>query len=122
MKTPVSPEAGVFVFLLSVGFPVAHLRAVAFLLTLAAAPALAAGCDFPAPPPPQSSEPALPVRPVNACGQTYEVGYRLEGNILYFPGGGRHAIGEVDEAQAERVLREAYGLVGPRSALVRTRF
>ena len=97
-----------------------RMLAVACLLTLAAVPALAAECDFPEPPPQKPG--AAPVRLVNTCGQTYEVGYRLEGNSLYFPGGGRHEIREVDEAEAERVLRETYGLVGPRSALVRTRF
>jgi len=97
-----------------------RMLAVTCLLMLAAVPALGAECDFPEPPPQKTG--AAPVRLVNACGQSYEVGYRLEGNILYFPDGGWHEIKAVDKVEAEHVLRETYGLVGPRSSLVRTRF
>lgn len=59
---------------------------------------------------------------VNTCGERYEAGYRLEGNTLRFPRGGAHTLPEATPAQAEAVLRDAYGLVGERDALVRTRW
>lgn len=59
---------------------------------------------------------------VNPCGDRYETGYRLEGSTLFFPGGGRHAIGDASPDIAEALLREAYGLIGPREDLIRTRW
>ncbi len=53
--------------------------------------------------------------------QPYEVGYRLDGNTLHFPRGGKHTLPQVTEAEAERILRETYGLVGERDELVRTK-
>lgn len=44
------------------------------------------------------------------CG-FYEVGYHLEGNTLHLPRGGTHALLDVSEAEAQDILREAYGLV-----------
>lgn len=55
------------------------------------------------------------------CG-FYEVGYRLDGNTLYFPRGGSHQLTGVSNAEAKVQLRETYGLIGddPRY-LVRTK-
>lgn len=58
----------------------------------------------------------------DSCGEPYQVGYRLEGNTLHFPSGGMHEVAEEDEAGAEALLREAYGLEGEREALQRTKF
>jgi hypothetical protein len=82
------------------------------------APAQAADCALP-PDVPLKHEGRTPVFK-NPCGQLFQAGYRLEGTTLHFPGGGTHAIRDVSEDEAERVLREAYGLVGPRDRLVRT--
>lgn len=55
------------------------------------------------------------------CG-FYETGYRLEGNVLYFPNGGTHAIAEASEQEAQAILRQTYGLVEAKDgALVRTK-
>lgn len=57
---------------------------------------------------------------VDSCGKVYEVGYRIEGNTLYFPRGGQHALSDVTAVVAEQILRKTYGLVGERDALIRT--
>jgi hypothetical protein len=59
---------------------------------------------------------------VNECGQWYQVGYRIEGDTLVFPTGGRHQIKDTAPGRAEAALREAYGLIGNTDALVRTRW
>ncbi|MBB4267074.1 hypothetical protein [Roseospira visakhapatnamensis] len=79
--------------------------------------ALPAAAAEPAPPPADGSSPAAV-----ASQPRQEPGYRLEGNTLHFPGGGTHAIRDTDRETAEKLLRDAYGLVGPRDALVRTRW
>lgn len=58
----------------------------------------------------------------DACGERYEVGYRLDANTLQIPFGGSHTITNATEAEAEAILREAYGLVGDRDRLVRTKW
>ncbi len=58
----------------------------------------------------------------DACGAAYQVGYRLEGNTLVMPGGGTHEIRQASAQDAERLLREAYGLVGERDHLDRTKW
>lgn len=45
----------------------------------------------------------------NDCG-FYEVGYRLEGNTLYFPRGGTHTLNELPASEAQSILIETYGL------------
>ena len=57
---------------------------------------------------------------VDAQGNSYQVGFRLEGTTLHFPGGGQHALEDTAPEAAEALLRETYGLVGERDALVRT--
>ncbi|WP_186393969.1 MULTISPECIES: hypothetical protein [unclassified Pannonibacter] len=59
---------------------------------------------------------------VDRCGRRYEAGYRLEGNTLFFPGGGKHEIAAAEGENAEDLFRETYGLMGPRDALTRTRW
>jgi hypothetical protein len=88
---------------------------------VAARGATAAECSFPHREP-QPIAGGLQVFFLDSCGRPYEVGYRLEGNTLYFPGGGTHRIEHASQDEAERLLREAYGLVGERDALIRTRW
>ena len=59
---------------------------------------------------------------VDDCGNSYQVGYRIEGATLHTPGGGRHEITDRPAAEAEELLRETYGLVGERNALARTKW
>ena len=59
---------------------------------------------------------------VDAQGNSYQVGFRLEGTTLHFPGGGQHALADTSPEVAEELLRETYGLVGERDALVRTKW
>jgi hypothetical protein len=91
------------------------------LLCLAASPALAQDCTYP-----QREAVQKDGKPeyrfTDSCGQPYEVGYRLEGKTLHFPGGGTHTLPEGSEADAERVFRETYGLVGQRESLIRTKW
>jgi hypothetical protein len=47
---------------------------------------------------------------LGSCG-FYETGYRLEGNVLYLPRGGSHAIEDTSDQEAQALLRDAYGLV-----------
>lgn len=89
------------------------------LLAVRAAPA--ADCSFPHREPLPTAG-GLQVFFLDTCGRPYEVGYRLDGNTLHFPGGGSHRIENVSQDEAERLLREAYGLVGERDALIRTRW
>ncbi|KAA5606081.1 hypothetical protein F1188_08725 [Roseospira marina] len=83
--------------------------------------ALAADCSLPPKGVPLKTEGRTPVLH-NACGQPFQAGYRLEGTTLHFPSGATHALPQATEAEAEETLRIAYGLVGPRDALVRTRW
>ena len=46
----------------------------------------------------------------NDCG-FYEVGYRLEGNTLYFPRGGTHTLSDLPVPEAQAILTETYGLL-----------
>ena len=46
---------------------------------------------------------------LNDCG-FYEVGYRLEGNTLYFPRGGEHTLSDIPVFEAQSILTETYGL------------
>jgi hypothetical protein len=85
----------------------------------AAAEAASEDCGFPQRQPVQV-EGRTQTLFVNACGQRYEAGYRLEGNTLHFPRGGTHTLPDLTEAEAEQTLRRTYGLVGEREALVRT--
>lgn len=87
-------------------------------LLWATAPAHASDCTLP-PDVPLKAEGRTPIFKT-PCGDPYQAGYRLEGNTLHFPGSGTHALREISEAEAEQVLRETYGLVGPRDRLVRT--
>jgi hypothetical protein len=57
---------------------------------------------------------------IDPCGNLYETGYRLEGNELRFPGGGLHRLPDGNQEEAERILRETYGLQGERDKLIRT--
>lgn len=59
---------------------------------------------------------------VDAQGNNYQVGFRLEGKTLYFPGGEQHALEIASTEAAEKLLREMFGLVGERDALVRTKW
>jgi hypothetical protein len=59
---------------------------------------------------------------VDAQGNTYQVGYRLEGSTLHFPGEGIQEIKDAAPETAEELFRDAYGLVGHRDALVRTKW
>lgn len=96
---------------------VAALLSIAFTSSAAAA----ADCEF-AQREPIRNPGGLLTLFMDPCGVRYEAGYRLEGNTLHFPLGGAHTISQASEAQAEAVLRETYGLVGERDALVRTRW
>jgi hypothetical protein len=95
-----------------------HLALAALALTTA--PAFAPDCTYPQREPIQKGE-RTEYRFTDSCGEAYEVGYRLEGNTLHFPRGGRHTLPKGTEADAEKVLRETYGLVGERGALIRTK-
>lgn len=59
---------------------------------------------------------------VDAQGNSYQVGFRIEGKTLYFPGGEEHALEVASTETAEKLLRETFGLVGERDALVRTKW
>jgi hypothetical protein len=59
---------------------------------------------------------------IDSCGNLYETGYRLEGNELRFPGGGLHRLPDGNQEEAERILRETYGLQGERDKLIRTKW
>lgn len=59
---------------------------------------------------------------VDACGNNYQVGYRIEGTALHTPDGGKHEITDRSAKEAEELLRETYGLVGERDALARTKW
>lgn len=78
-------------------------------------------CTFPQREPIQNSGGLLTLF-MNPCGVKYEAGYRLEGNTLHFPFGGSHALRDATQEEAEAALREAYGLVGEREKLVRTKW
>lgn len=90
------------------------------LLAFTAAPTLSQDCTFPQLTPVEQTD-QVQYRFTDSCGEPYEVGYRLEGNTLYFPRGGQHSLPQSSEQEAERVLRETYGLVGERDALIRTK-
>ena len=90
------------------------------LLALIAGPAAAQDCTYPERAP-ISKEGTTQYRFIDSCGQAYEVGYRLEGTTLHFPRGGSHTLTRETEAEAEKLLRETYGLVGERDALIRTK-
>ncbi|WP_299443198.1 hypothetical protein [uncultured Rhodospira sp.] len=96
----------------------ATMLALTFVAPLGVAPASGADCPRPQDLP-LKTEGRTPVFQ-DACGQRFQAGYRLEGTTLHFPGGGTHTLTEATTAEAERVLRDAYGLVGPRHRLVRT--
>ncbi|MBB5278504.1 hypothetical protein HNR26_004605 [Rhizobium rosettiformans] len=90
------------------------------LLSLAASPAFAQDCTYHERQPVQKDG-NTQHRFTDSCGKPYEVGYRLEGNTLHFPRGGQHSLPETTEAEAERILRDTYGLVGGAAGLVRTK-
>ena len=92
------------------------------LLALATGPAAAQAqdCTYPEVAP-ISKQGTTQYRFINSCGHAYEVGYRLEGKTLHFPRGGSHTLTRGTEAEAEKLLRETYGLVGERDALIRTK-
>jgi hypothetical protein len=90
------------------------------LLSLAASPALAQDCTYLEQAPVQQDG-RLQFRFTDSCGQPYEVGYRLEGNTLHFPRGGKHTLPKGNEAEAEKVLRETFGLIGERDQMIRTK-
>ncbi len=90
------------------------------LLALVATSAAAKDCTYPQLTP-VMKEDATQYRFINSCGHAYEVGYRLEGKTLHFPRGGTHTLSQTTEADAEKVLRETYGLIGERNALIRTK-
>lgn len=46
---------------------------------------------------------------LNDCG-FYEVGYKLEGNTLHLPRGGKHTLSDIPVSEAQSVLTETYGL------------
>lgn len=103
--------------------PLAWLFAVALMMTpiYPHTPAQAGECSFPSVADIDLREGASTMHE-NECGEPYEVGYRLEGNTLHFPRGGSHTIRNRDEEAAEALLRETYGLIGDRDALIRTRW
>lgn len=70
---------------------------------------------------PQKENGVMQYRFIDSCGNPYELGYRLEGVTLHFPRGGHHQLPELSEGEAEALLRDTYGLVGERDALIRTR-
>lgn len=90
------------------------------VLAVTASPAFSQDCTYPQREPVEQNG-QTQYRFTDTCGQAYEVGYRLEGNTLHFPRGGKHALPEAKEAEAERVLRETYGLKGERDNLIRTK-
>ena len=90
------------------------------LLVVTASPAFAQDCSYPERAPVQKDG-EVQYRFTDSCGQPYEVGYRLEGKTLHFPRGGKHALPKASEEEAERVLRETYGLNGERGNLIRTK-
>lgn len=96
------------------------LGAIVALSVLNSGPLLATECSFPRMEPLERSD-GTEYRFVDSCGKLYEVGYRMEGNTLYFPKGGKHTLPEANAEEAERVLRETYGLVGERERLIRTK-
>jgi hypothetical protein len=59
---------------------------------------------------------------VDAQNNTYQVGYRIQGSTLHFPGEGFHEIKDVAPEIAEALFRDTYGLIGEREALVRTKW
>ncbi|MDY8108866.1 hypothetical protein U0C82_06870 [Fulvimarina sp. 2208YS6-2-32] len=97
------------------------LTIIATLLGLGTSPATAQICIYPALTPIQTGKQIL-YQFTDSCGQAYEVGYRLEGNTLHFPSGGQHTLPERSDEDAERVLREAYGLIGKPESLIRTKW
>lgn len=99
----------------------AHIAPVLLVLALGASSASAKECSFPRNEPVQQSGKTEYLF-LDTCGRPYEVGYRLDGNTLLFPRGGKHALPKADDASAEKVLRDAYGLVGERDKLIRTKF
>ncbi len=90
------------------------------LLVLVATSATAQDCTYPQLTP-VMKEDTTQYRFINSCGHAYEVGYRLEGKTLHLPRGGTHTLSQETEADAEKVLRETYGLIGERNALIRTK-
>ncbi|WP_281969165.1 hypothetical protein [Roseovarius nanhaiticus] len=90
------------------------------LLVLTASSAVAQDCTYPELAPVKSGD-TTQYRFTDSCGQAYEVGYRLEGKTLHFPRGGTHTLSQETEADAEKVLRETYGLIGERNSLIRTK-
>jgi len=97
------------------------LPLVLTLMAFAASPALAEDCTYPQREPVERDG-QTQYRFTDSCGDAYEVGYRLEGNTLYMPGDAEHSLPEETEAAAETLLREAYGLVGERDSLIRTKW
>jgi hypothetical protein len=91
------------------------------LLAFAAWPAAAQDCTYPTLAPVKNGE-RTQYQFSDSCGEAYEVGYRLEGNTLHFPRGGKHTLPKGTEADAEKVLRETYGLIGSRDSLIRTKW
>lgn len=99
----------------------AHIAPLLLIAALGASTATAEECSFPQKEPVQQSGKTEYLF-LDTCGKPYEVGYRLDGSTLHFPKGGKHALPKADNASAEQVLREAYGLVGEREKLIRTKF
>lgn len=91
------------------------------LLALTAWPAAAQDCTYPDLAPVTLENGTTQYRFTDSCGQAYEVGYRFEGNTLHFPRGGEHTLPELTEAEAKKILRDTYGLVGEPDALIRTK-
>lgn len=89
--------------------------------SFAAAPAWAQDCTYPQREPVQR-EGRAEYRFTDSCGNPYEVGYRLEGRTLHFPRGGQHSLTRSSDPEAETLLRDAYGLVGERDSLIRTKW
>jgi len=92
------------------------MRAAALITLAASAPALA--CSYE--PDPQLRDAGVTVFRGD-CG-LFEIGYRLEGNTLFFPRGGSHALKQSEADAAQAVLIATYGLVpGPDGTYVRTK-
>jgi hypothetical protein len=91
------------------------------LLAVTASPAFADNCVYPQLEPIQKDG-KTQYRFLDSCGHPYEVGYRLEGSTLHFPRGGLHTLPKGTAADAEKVLRETYGLVGKPDSLIRTKW
>jgi len=98
-----------------------HIAPVLLIVALGASTASAKECTFPQSEPVQQSG-KIEYLFLDTCGKPYEVGYRLDGSTLYFPKGGKHSLPKADNASAEQVLRDVYGLVGEREKLIRTKF